>query len=325
MTLGIYADTKVSSSIYEISYHGYDRVALDATKSLAHTGNIYGAIIAANLFIHRYNRVSLGFDIYTKAEQCIDKAVFFASCSEDISALVSAKIDILDNKMRMIHHHPKLVQRDITESLALHYKILSLDSNYASPEVAIMYDFTLGNYSLAKTEYQKYIGQSESYKVAGQGFIWLFDKYAMKLLAGSLDNMLAGSPHSCEHPYFSEFLGMVGVTEDSEKQFFCEAISLLNDLRSSNYNQTLVKGFLIQHIDDYQKVFDTGYFGISGLTVASNLLAGKDPEFALNLLQEECENGFGQACYAVGDFQLEPVSQCVGCNDASDYLPIECR
>jgi len=73
--MAIHSNSKPSGSVYALSYHGYDQIALNAAKALAVIGNIEGSVISANLLIHRYKKVDLGFEIYGKAIQCIDNTI----------------------------------------------------------------------------------------------------------------------------------------------------------------------------------------------------------------------------------------------------------
>jgi hypothetical protein len=223
--------------------------------------------------------------------------------------------------MRMIHHHPTLVKHPIEEALTIHEQILSMNSNYASPSVAIMYDLTLKNYERAILEYKKYIDIPQSHK--SENVFWLYEIDAVKLLIGSLENLLEGKPNSCDHPHFNEVFARASITSIDETRFFCEAIILTNTLRGQSYNETSVKEFLINNRDNYLKVFDLHYRNITGLTIASNLLAGKDPSFALELLQEESKDSM-DASYAVGDFQMEALSQLNEEFNSNDFLPSEC-
>ncbi|MEI6187453.1 MAG: hypothetical protein WCP46_03000 [Alphaproteobacteria bacterium] len=334
--MAIHSNSKPSGSVYALSYHGYDQIALNAAKALAVIGNIEGSVISANLLIHRYKKVDLGFEIYGKAIQCIDNTIqdqtiyvidtdSVAHPTNQSPSLATAKIAILDNQMRMIHHHPALVKHPISESLKLHKQILSLDPDYTSPEVAIMYDVTLGDHQRGRYEYQKFLTQRQSYSVGGEEAFWLFDIGAIKLLIGSLDNLLAGQPNSCDHPNFAEFLEHSNTTDPEQVQFFCDSMSLTNVLRADHYNQTSIKEFLVKNANNYVSVLKTYYFSITGLTIASNSLAGKDPELALKLLQIESEWGYQDARYAVGDFQLNPATELVGEFNATDFLPAECR
>jgi hypothetical protein len=177
--MAIHSNSKPSRSVYTLSYHGYDQIALNAAKALAETGNIEGSIIASNLLIHRYKKVDLGLKIYDQAIQCIDNTIqdqtIYVIDTDSVvyptnlsPSLRKAKIAILDNQMRMIHHHPALVKHPISESLELHKQILSLDPDYTSPEVAIMYDVTLGDHQRGKYEYQKFLAQRQSYSVGGE-------------------------------------------------------------------------------------------------------------------------------------------------------------
>ncbi|MFQ3307357.1 MAG: hypothetical protein ACI8ZF_000605 [Candidatus Midichloriaceae bacterium] len=91
--------TKLVNTLYQLSFYGNDIKAIQYAEEEAKTGKLDAAIATANLIIHRGKDIKTGFAIYDSVLRCDSKNNHH-----------SITIEALDNKWRMIHHHPNLIK-----------------------------------------------------------------------------------------------------------------------------------------------------------------------------------------------------------------------
>ena len=140
--------------LYRFSFANEDQTALEFSSILAkRKHNLFASVTAANLIVYRAKDVTTGFKIYDAIIKCAGHYNFTPILTQ-----------ALDNKWRMIHHHPTIVKTDTSEALDIVAKIKSYDKNYTSAELAIAYDLTLNDFHNAHQEYKRLQSKSKTDK-----------------------------------------------------------------------------------------------------------------------------------------------------------------
>lgn len=95
---------KAAELLYQHSFINEDQTALEfASIPAKKKHNLFASIVAANLIIHRAKDIETGCEIYDSVTKCATHYNFTEVLTQT-----------LDNKWRMIHHHPTIVKANIS-------------------------------------------------------------------------------------------------------------------------------------------------------------------------------------------------------------------